>query len=381
MLEGLKVVELASMVAAPAAVGLLADWGAQVIKIEAHAGDPMRGRGGSPLGSINFDLHNRGKRSIALNTSAPQTREVILKLVKDADLFVTNMLPEQITKLNLDYETLHAINPRMVYGAVSSFGRTGPEQNRGATDNLGFWARGGGTALITVEGQDPVPARQSVGDRITGLAACAGMLAAVVEAQRTGRGGFVDTSLMATGIWCFSTDIANQLNKGRTAPNKPRSGAVFPLSNYFKSKDGRWMQIMGDVPRIAAATDRPDLAADPRFSGLRTPREHHAALVAAVDAIFADFTYDELKPRLDAADVVADPQVLATDRLIEIDGEDGRHWQVAGPWTAAGENGPRAPTYGPVPGVGQHTVEVLTELGYSPAQVAEMRESGAILPA
>src|SRR5271170_6550812 len=139
MLQGLKVVELASMVAAPAAAGLLADWGAEVVKIESHAGDPMRGRPGSPLGGINFDMHNRGKRDIALNTNAPDTREVILKLVADADLFVTNMLPDQLAKLRLDWETLHKVNPRMVYGAVSSFGRVGPDKDRGATDNLGFW--------------------------------------------------------------------------------------------------------------------------------------------------------------------------------------------------------------------------------------------------
>ena len=236
MLSDLKVVELATMVAAPAAAGLLADWGAQVIKIEPHSGDPMRGGPGSPLGSINFDLHNRNKRSIALNTSAPDTRGVILKLVEAADVFITNMLPQQLEKLRLDWEALHSVNPRLVYGAVSSFGRTGPDKDRGATDNLGFWARAGGTGLLTVDGQDPLPIRQSVGDRITGALACAGILAATVSAERTGIGRFVDTSLLSAGMWSFSTDIANQMNRGRTAPSRGRRHAVMPLANYFKTK-------------------------------------------------------------------------------------------------------------------------------------------------
>src|SRR5690606_30096269 len=185
MLQGVRIVELATMVAAPSAAGLMADWGAQVIKIEPHTGDPMRGRPGSPLGSINFDLHNRGKRSIALNPSAPGGREVILRLARGCDLFVTNMLSAQLAKLRLTFDDLHPLNPKMVYGAVSSFGRRGPDKDRGATDNLGFWARGGGTALLTVEGHEPVPIRQSVGDRTTGMTACAGMLAALLEAQRS----------------------------------------------------------------------------------------------------------------------------------------------------------------------------------------------------
>ncbi len=141
------------------------------------------------------------------------------------------MLPDQLEKLDLTWEDLHPLNPRMTYGAVSSFGRTGPDMNRGATDNLGFGARGGGTDLLTVEGNDPLPIRQSVGDRITGMAACTGILAATLDAQRTGKGKFIETSLLATGMWAFSTDIANQMNRGRTAVSKNRQSAALPLSN------------------------------------------------------------------------------------------------------------------------------------------------------
>jgi len=391
MLEGLKVVEMASMIAGPAAAGLLADWGASVIKVEAHSGDGMRGGPNSPLGVINFDLHNRGKRDIALNTSAPETREVVLRLVKDCDLFITNILPAQLEKLRLTFEDLHPVNPRMVYGSVSSFGREGPDRDRGATDNLGFWARGGGTGLLTVEGQDPIPIRQSVGDRMTGMTALSGMLAALVSAKMTGQGRFIDTSLLSTGMWAFSTDISNQLNKGRVAVSKNRHGAVFALSNYFKTRDGRWLQLHTDLPTVAKALDRPDLLDDPRFAGRRMGRAETAELVDVMDAIFATFDYADVKTRLEAAgarsepvqtpaDIVQDPQAIATGRFVEVLGQDGPQRQVANPWTVYENGQPIRRTMGPVPKLGEHTIEILTELGYGDADITRMRGSGAILP-
>ena len=391
MLSSLKVVELATMVAAPAAAGLLADWGAQVVKIEPHSGDPMRGAPGSPLGSINFDLHNRNKRSIALNTAAPDTRDVIIKLVAQADIFITNVLPGQLEKLRLDWATLHALFPRLVYGAVSSFGPMGPDRDRGATDNLGFWARAGGTALLTVEGQDPLPIRQSVGDRITGALTCAGILAAALEAQRSGRGRFVDTSLLSAGMWTFSTDISNYLNRGRTALSKGRRDAVMPLANYFRTRDGRWLQVHTNVTLMAKALSRPDLADDPRFNGPQRPtRENNAALVDLLDQVVSEFDYEDIKARFEAAgvrcepvnmpaDLKEDPQVRATGRLIEVEGgADAARWQVASPWILMEEDAPLAQRAGVAPGIGRHTSEILEELGYSAEAIARMRANGTI---
>jgi len=388
MLEDLKIVELATMIAAPTAAVFLADWGAQVIKIEPHRGDPMRGGPGSALGSINYDLANRNKRSIALDTSTADTRAIILKLVATADIFITNMLPDQLEKLDLTWETLHPLNPRMVYGAVSSFGRTGPHRNRGATDNLGFWARGGGTGLLTVQGQDPLPIRQSVGDRITGVVACAGILAATLEAQRTGKGRFIDTSLLAAGMFAFSTDIANQMNRGRTATSKGRRGAVMPLSNYFKTRDGRWVQLHTTLGQLAPALGRPELAEDPRFAGLGASKDDNAALVDIVDAVIAGFDYADLAERFDRAEVRWEPvntpatlaedvQVLATGRLMQVD--DGQ-WQVASPWSMVDEDGEVRQLTATPPALGAHTVEILQELGYGEADVSRMRANGTILP-
>jgi crotonobetainyl-CoA:carnitine CoA-transferase CaiB-like acyl-CoA transferase len=393
MLDGLKVVEFATMVAAPAASGLLADWGADVIKIEPLTGDPMRG-GGGPLGSTNFDLHNRGKRSIALNMRAPDSRAVILKLVRRADLFVTNMLPGQLERLQLDYPHLAAENPRLVYGEISSYGRQGPDRDRPATDNLGFWARGGGTGLLTVKGHDPLPIRQSVGDRITGLSAAVGMLAALLEAGRTGKGRLVDTSLLRAAAWTFGTDVTNQLSRGRVGSSRGRHEQVMPLSNYFKTRDGRWIQLHTGIRQLAPALDRPELADDPRWADAQSLREHGGALVDEIDRIFATLTYAEITPKLEAGDVrwepvqsmsdlVDDPQAHAAGCFVAVPGPGAgaSQMQVASPPQFYDAETPREHHLGAPPGIGEHTRAVLAELGYDPAAIGRLADSGAIPPA
>lgn len=395
MLENLRVIEFSTMVAAPAAAGLLAEWGADVIKIEPHTGDPMRGTGG-PLGSTNFDLHNRGKRSIALSTSAPNTHEIILRLVQDADLFITNLLPGQLQKLQLDYEHLAEHNPRMVYGEISSFSRQGPDRDRPATDNLGFWARGGGTGLITLKGQDPIPIRQSVGDRITGLSACVGILVALMDAQRTGRGRLVDTSLLRSAVWTFGTDVTNQLIKGRVGSSKGRHEQVMPLANYFKTQDGRWLQLHTSIALLGPALGKPELARDPRWGDPASARKNGAALVDIVDALFAGLTFDDAKQKLDAAgirwepvqtmaELVADPQAEAAGCFVEVPVGSGLQSdaqkvqrQAASPPTFYEDGEPIPATPGKSPAIGEHTRDILLELGYSDETIGQFAENGTI---
>ncbi len=391
MLAHLKVVEFATMVAAPAAAGLLADWGAQVVKIEPHTGDPMRG-GGGPLGSTNFDLHNRGKRSIALNMRAPRAREVILRLVERADLFVTNVLPGQLEKLQLDYPHLAPVNPRLVYGEVSSFSRQGPDRDRPATDNLGFWARGGGTALLTPKGHDPLPIRQSVGDRITGLTAALGMLAALFEASKTGKGRLVDASLLRSAVWTFGTDVTNQLINGRVGTSKGRHEQVMPLANYFKTRDGRWLQLHTTVDLLAPALGRPELAEDPRWADFRSARENGAALVDIFDELFAALGFEEAAAKLEAAgirwepvqtpaELVQDPQAQAAGCFVEVPDPrkpDAMQRQAANPLTFYEADTPITATPGKPPAIGEHTGAVLQELGYSPEDIQTLAEEGVI---
>ena len=362
-----------------------------MIKIEPHAGDPMRGTGGL-LGSTNFDLHNRAKRSIALSTRTAGFREVFLRLVKDADVFITNMLPGQLQKLKVDFEDLAELNPRLVYGAVSSFGRQGPDKNRPATDNLGFWARGGGTGLLTQKGRDPVPIRQSVGDRITGMAACAGILAALFERETTGRGRLVDTSLLRSGVWAFGTDVTNQLIRGRVGTSKGRHEQVMPLANYFKTKDGRWLQLHTSLEQLAPALGCGELADDPRWADPEAMRENGAELVDIVDGVFAELSFSEANERLEQANIrwepvqsmaelVADEQAHAAGCFVEVPhatapGET--QTQVAGPSSFYAAGAPMQFEPGKPPDIGEHTHDILAEIGYRSEDIQQFVSNGTI---
>ena len=391
MLDRLRVIEFSTMVAGPAAAGLLADWGADVVKIEPHSGDPMRGTGGL-LGSTSFDLHSRGKRSIALSTKSPEFREIIIRLVQDADVFITNMLPGQLTALQLDYDDLAAINPRLVYGQVSSFSRQGPDKDRPATDNLGFWARGGGTGLLTQKGRDPLPIRQAVGDRITGLSACTGILAALLERESTGVGRLVDVSLLRSGVWAFSTDVTNQLSRGRGGSSKGRHEQVMPLANYFKTKDGRWLQLHTSLEQLAPALGQPQLVDDPRWADPKSMRDNGAELVDAIDALFCELDFSDVSQRLEQAGVrwepvqsmaelVQDEQAIAAGCFVEVPhptqaGE--MQTQVAGPPTFYANGEPLKPQLGKPPRIGEHTRAILAEIGYPDEDIERLVANGTI---
>ena len=395
MLEGLKVVELATYIAAPGAGGIMADWGAEVVKIEPPKGDPMRGffdtLGSDQTSNPVFELDNRGKRGVVLDIAQPLGREAALKLVRGADVFLTNIRPSALQRAGFDWEALRLENPRLIYSSVTGYGLQGPDADKAGMDIAAFWSRSGVGSLTTPKGVDPFPLRTGLGDHTCSLATVSAILAAVIERGRTGKGRLVETSLMRSGAYAISSDMAIQLRLGRIASTRSREQAVQPLANFFKTADGRWFTIVvrqggADWPQIAAAAGRPELTDDPRFASSRARRENGPALVAALDEGFGAVPYAELAARLDAADITwapyqtpreltQDPQAHAAGCFVQATDAQGATFTApAGPARFPGaDDGPK----GPAPSLGQHTTEVLAELGYSDADIAAMREAGA----
>ena len=395
MLEGLKVVELATYIAAPGAGGVLAEWGADVIKVESLDGDPIRAfheniateLEGNPV----FDMDNRGKRAVALDIRKPEGREALLRLVREADIFLTNTRPGALKRARLDWDTLHAENPKLIYGSVTGYGLEGPDVDRPGFDVAAYWSRAGVAAMTTVKGQEPFPLRTGMGDHVTSLSAVGALLAAVIERGRTGQGRLVEISLMRAGVYSVASDLAIQLRYGRLASTRPRKGAINPLSNFFRTGDGRWLVLLtrrggADWTELVRRLGRPDIAEDERFANGKARRQNGEALVEALDSTFAALSFDQAAEALDACDfvwapvqtaaeVAADPQAEAAGCFIEMD--DGKGGVVRLPATPARFPGRPEPVRAPAPTLGQHTDEVLTGLGYSAGEIAALKDGGA----
>lgn len=382
-LAGIKVVELGVWVAAPATGGILADWGADVVKIEPPTGDPARMFGQmlglGPDASPPFDMDNRSKRSVVLDLATDDGVRLALELLDDADVFVTNIRPGALKRLGLDADSLAARNPRLVYGLITGYGATGPDADRAGYDVAAFWARAGLAHLLTRPGGDPPFQRGGMGDHSAGMSLAAGICAALVARSSTDEGQLVSTSLYRQGVYTVSFDLNTFLIAGQNIAIGQREAMWNPCMNNYTAGDGRRFWIVGleaerHWPPLCRAVGRPDWLTDPRFGDLRSRAVNSGPLIEELDAIFATRPLDEWAKIFDAEpdffwspinsleDVVADEQFHAAGGLVVVpDGPDGQPGapMVATPVDFAGT--PWAPR-SPAPRLGEHTREVLAEL-------------------
>jgi crotonobetainyl-CoA:carnitine CoA-transferase CaiB-like acyl-CoA transferase len=385
MLDHLRVVELSVWVAGPAAGGVLADWGADVIKVEPPEGDPMR----RLFGAIGvrqtkvppFELDNRGKRSIVLDLRSEAGIAAMRKLLETADVFLTNLRVDALERLGLDPKTVRARLPRIVYASVTGYGLEGPERDRAGYDIGAFWARSGAAATLVPPTEVPPTIRSGYGDHTTGLTVLAGLLGALLERERTGEGRLVEVSLLGTGIYCMGWDLSILSGFGKISSTKSRTLAPAPLVNCYKTADDRWFWLLGlegdrHWPGLLRSIDRTDLAEGERFSTSVGRRENCAALIAELDELFATRTFDEWVERFDAhdvwwapvntlRDVLADPQANAAGMFVEMAGIDGEQYKSVSTPVRFEPASDHVAAPGRVPALGEHTAEVLAELGLS----------------
>jgi crotonobetainyl-CoA:carnitine CoA-transferase CaiB-like acyl-CoA transferase len=395
-LEGIRVVELGFWVAGPAAAGIMADWGASVIKVEPPTGDPMRGLFSTAAGidvPINppFELDNRGKRSIALNLLHDDGRAVALALLDQADVMVSNLRRSALERAGLGYDAVHARNPRLVYCHISGYGPQGPDRDRPAYDVGAFWARAGIAASLAPMGADPPQQRGGMGDHTTAVAAVSAVCAALVARQRSGEGQFVSASLLRTGVYVLGWDVNTRLRFGRVESAYDRRRIPNPLVNCYRSVDDRWFWLLGlqgdrHWPDLVRAIEHPELLNDSRFANIRTRREHAEACVAVLDEIFDTQPMAHWAAAFDRAgmwwapvqtvsEMVEDPQARAGGAFVPTQVAEGTTDMVASPADFGSTPG-GVPTMAPE--FGQHTEEILLELGYDWDRIATLREAGAI---
>ncbi len=401
VLEGVRVLEVAQWWFVPSAGGVLADWGADVIKVEHPVtGDPQRGlitSGLVPEGGFNFmwEQPNRGKRSVGIDLSSADGREILYRLAEKSDVFLTSFLPDARQRLEIDVEHIRARSPDIIYARGSGQGTKGPDAGKGGYDGASFWARGGLAEAFSysVKSDTPVGQRPAFGDGIGGMTIAGGIAAALFKRERTGRPSTVDISLLSTACWVLSPDITAAPFIPRFPTGGDRRQMPNPLVGQYKTKDERWIMIIMLQPDrywadFCRHLGREDLIEDPRVADARVRFENRGECVDALDETFASRSLDEWRERLETMEGVWAPmqtpreihddrQVVANGYLPPVTGHDGKEFRLAGSPVQFEE---QALELGPAPEHGQHTEEVLLDvLGLSWDEIAAHKERKAIL--
>ena len=394
-LEGIKVVELASFVAAPAAGRMLAEMGADVIRVESTAGDPWRFYGvncGLPVADEEnplFDLYNLGKRDIQLDTKTPEGKEILLRLLGEADVFITNNRLKSLVRAGLDYDSLKDRFPKLIYGLVTGYGQTGPDVDAPGYDGVAFFSRSGMLADMAEPGGYPASAPGCVGDGATGAALFGGICAALLNRERTGMGDFVETSLFGNAVWLCGTMSAFEQYGYHYPKKRSEMGALY---TFYKCKDGEWLHLAVTQhdrywKPLAEALNVPELAEDERFKNAALISRNRAQLIPLLEQAFSQFDYDEIAARLRERDIVfdrmrhyrelaADPQAVANGFVKEHIYENGHSFMMA-MLPVHMRNMDETGT-GRGPQMGEHTDEILKQYGYSEEAILRLKEAKAV---
>src|SRR5438445_6574785 len=394
--DGLKVLDCASFIAAPAAATVLSDFGADVIKIEPPgAGDPYRNLPnlpGYPTGEHNFAwlLEARNKKSLALDLTKPEAQAVLYRLVTEADVFITNMPPQVRAKLGITWDHLAHLNDRLIYASFTGYGEKGAEANKPGFDSNAYWARSGLMDLVRAD-EHTTPARSiaGMGDHPCAMAFYGAIVTALYKRERTGKGSHVSSNLMANGVWAASVLAQAKLVGAKFGERRPRERALNAVTNHYQCKDGRWLilSLLNEErqwPALARCLGHEEFVTDPRFATRKDRHARSLELIRIFDEIFAPKDLCEWRKILDGNglvfgvvgildDIPHDKQMIENEVLVPF--ENDTMLTISSPIWVDGSRKvqPRKP-----PGLGEHSDEILRNAGYDEAAIRALRASGAV---
>ncbi len=398
ILSGIRVIEVGTYIMAPAAATVMSDFGAEVIKIEPPGmGDPLRMlHHVPPMPTCDIDycfqLDGRNKKSLVVDLKRDEGRAIVLKLVEKADVFLTNYQPSVLDALRLRYEDIAPLNERLIYAHGTGYGELGPDIERPGYDMTAWWARSGLMDVVHAGGADPALSVAGMGDHPTAVALFGAIMLGLFQRERTGKGGKVRTSLMASGAWTNSCLLQSVLCGAAPYHPADRKTALNAMVNHYAARDGKRFILTGirgdrDWANLCKSTGREDLMQDPRFTDIAARRANSPALIALLDETFAEkdmaewdrlFTANDLtySPAPSYADVTTDEQLWANEVFVEMPHpQRGTMATINSPLFVDGTP-KQKPTAAPT--LGQHTDEVLQSAGYAPHVIAHLREQRVI---
>jgi crotonobetainyl-CoA:carnitine CoA-transferase CaiB-like acyl-CoA transferase len=397
-LEGVRIVELAQFVFVPASAAILADHGAEVIKIEPPTGDPYRTlkiADGRQTADVNFAMeqNNRSKKSVGIDLKTHEGHDVFLRLIETADVFITSIRPDTLDRLGLGLEALRKVNPKLIYVRGNGLGYKGEEANRPGFDASCFWARGGFAGALSIGHDTMVRQRPGQGDHTAAVAMAMGIVTALFKRERTGEPSLVEVSLLGTAMWVLSSDVT----QAQAPTYSPGAMAAvefkMPLTRAYKTADERWMQLMFLDPErywqgLCNHLGHPELADDPRFATVADRAENGRELAGILDTVFGSQPFSHWEAAFAGFDapweriqtvqeVLADPQAEANGYVFDVMVRDDLPVRVvAGPVSIDGSPLHAEPRR--APHLGEHTDEVLGALGLNGDCLTALRAAGGI---
>jgi crotonobetainyl-CoA:carnitine CoA-transferase CaiB-like acyl-CoA transferase len=390
--QDLKVVDAASFLAGPGAGTVMSDFGADVIKIEPLHGDGYRNlRGNYPV-DYNWQLTSRNKRSIALDLDRSEGRDVLRRLLSDADVVLVNFVGEQLSRFGLEYEEIKRDNPRLIYAHLTGYGSSGPDAEKRAFDSTAWWARTGMMDLVREPGQDPLMGVPGFGDHSSAMSLFGAIMLGLYRRERTGEGSYVSTSLVANGVWANGMQLQGVIAGFDLGEKRQQQGWSNPFTSVYGTSDDRFVLLTvinpgREWPHLCKALGHEEWLEDERFAEMRTLFRNRLALIEMIGEATRKLTLVELEATLEAhrvtfgvvskmSEVVEDPHLRANEIIVETGSDDETYpVTIASPISVAEES---KRSSGPAPEVGEHSTEILAELGLPESQIAELIASGVV---